>query len=95
MVAWKDTEGTKWKDTEGMKSLQEGDTVMFATGKGPVMRVVKILSAPVDSKDKGTGNVLCKWWDKKENNFKEYYFNTDQLKPYKPGPAVRVRGYRT
>lgn len=67
---------------------------MFVTDKGPVMSVVEILTAPVDSKDKGTGNVLCKWWDSKEKNFKEYYFNTGELKPYKPGPGAMVGGHR-
>ena len=80
---------------EEVKNLQKDDTVIFVTGKGPVMSVVEILTASVSSKNKGTGNVLCKWWDLKEKKFKEYYFNTGQLKPYKPGPAVRVRGYRT
>lgn len=78
-----------------MKGLKEGDTVKFVTGGGPVMSVVKILTSYVDSGDTGTGNILCKWWDSKEKKFEEYYFNASELKPYKPGPAVRARGYRT
>jgi len=77
-----------------VKSLEEGDTVMLVTGKGPVMSIGKILPVPVHTKDKGSGNVLCKWCVSKEKDFKEYYFYMSELKPYKPGPGVMVGGHR-
>ena len=73
-----------------MRNLEIGDRVVFVASADPVMTVVRIKTGQVDTKDKGTGNVLCKWWDSKEKKFKEYYFDAKELKPYIPTPPAAL-----
>ena len=76
-----------WKE---MGKVEISEVVEFVAGGGPVMSVVEILTGAVTDTGKGTGNILCKWWDEKETKYKEYYFNASELKPYMPTPAAKL-----
>ena len=70
--------------------MKTGEKVQFVTGKGPIMTVTEVLTKIVDMGGQGKGNILCKWWDDKDQNFKKYYFMTEEIYIYKKGPGAIV-----
>ena len=54
------------------------------------MTVTEVLTKIVDMGGQGKGNILCKWWDDKDQNFKKYYFMTEEIYIYKKGPGAIV-----
>ena len=52
-----------------------GDKVIFKTGKGPVMVVVKVNHLEL-------GRVLCKWWNEETHQYKTKDFLEEELELY-------------
>ena len=74
--------------------MEKGETVQLVTGKGPIMTINEV-GTEIKNIGRGKGNILCKWWDEKERDFKEYYFMAHEIVIYKRGPAARVGGHKT